>query len=315
LHVAQAAEARANEQPAGAWTSRPVALEAGAQVRLLAGDGQQAAVVYTAGAQPGGVCRLALVDLGSGEVTATHTVCQPRDVVTGLALEATPAGSIAYVAIWTPASDPASARTAAQDRPADAKQARARIVALAAQSGAIVGEAPLSGMPRPAVSGGSLVLAASPYGPALYCVQAATPSVWDRWSEQEYAWAYQLSRRWQLLALQPTSLETLGTYDLVFAPQSLAVSPDGAQAFTLDGSGTTHGATPVMVTDLVTGTTGQLLRLPGTVNGDLAATSERLYAANPYGNGVWSAARTGDRAVRTIPTPRAPTGIAVVRPS
>src|SRR5206468_2462460 len=121
-------------------------------------------------------CRLALVDLRSGNLQAPHPACDPRDIVTGLALAATSAGPVAYLAIWRPA-----ALVNGEMRPAGAQ-----VVELSAATGALIAETPLTGLPRPAAAGGTLALAPGPYGPALYCVEAMPGSTWDRWSEQEY---------------------------------------------------------------------------------------------------------------------------------
>jgi hypothetical protein len=138
------------------WVARPVSLAPGARVRLLAGDGgDYAAAVYASPEGGGGrapadaACGLALIDLRTGAVEAAYPVCAPRELPTGLALGRTPEGPVAYLALWRRAT------------PADRAflPAGARLVRLAARTGAPLGEAPANGLPRPAGAGGSLRLA------------------------------------------------------------------------------------------------------------------------------------------------------------
>ena len=92
----------------GTWTARPVPLEPGAQVTHLASDGEHtAAVIYgivrhsPAGKPEVAPCRLATIDLRSGAVLKVHPLCSVGETVGGLALEAGPGGTLAYVAVWS----------------------------------------------------------------------------------------------------------------------------------------------------------------------------------------------------------------------
>jgi hypothetical protein len=201
---------RAPDSDSPGVVERAVPLEPGARAVLLAGDGgAYAAVVYVfaaatardgtdSGRSATAACRLALVDLRSGAVEAAHTVCGPGDLPTGLAMETTAAGPVAYFAMWSRASQGS----------ASSRAAGARIVAVQAKTGAMLATVPLAGLPRPVSSGGSLLLAPGPNGSGrrLYCVASLPNSEIATWDEQEYEWQSVMSGAWRIMPLTPDRL-------------------------------------------------------------------------------------------------------------
>jgi hypothetical protein len=290
----------------GGWAARPVALEPGVRAVLLAGDGgDHAAVVYAPqGAGPGWAtpdapCGLALIDLRTGAVEAAYPVCTPREFATGLALEQTPEGPVAYLALWRRAT------------PADRAflPAGARLLRLAARTGAPLGEAPTNGLPRPPAAGGSLLLAPGPAGggrPALYAVEAlAGPgSEQATWGAAEYRWRFVLATAWRLRRLTPEALEPAAEVRLGFAPSGLAVAPDGTRAYAFDARGD-----DLVEVDLATGRPRVLDAVPGHRPWGLAATRDRVYVAAPPRGEVLAVDRATGRRALTRRTGRAPVGL------
>jgi hypothetical protein len=283
-----------------------VALEPGARAVLLAGDGgDHAAVVYApagAGAgraPPAAPCGLALLDLRTGAVEAAYPVCAPRELPTGLALERTPEGPVAYLALWH--------RATPADRPF--LPAGARLLRLAARTGAPLGEAPTNGLPRPPAAGGSLLLAPGPAGggrPALYVVEALAGSGSEQatWGAAEYRWRFVLATAWRLRRLAPEDLEPAAEVRLGFAPSGLAVAPDGAAAYAFDARGD-----DLVEVDLATGRTRVLDAVPGHRPWGLAANRDRVYFAAPPRGEVLAVDRATGRRALTRRTGRAPVGI------
>ena len=304
------------------WTTRPVPLEPGARAVLLAADGgDYAAVVYLlpaggpprpgatgdgAGRRgagevpdpapvPGPACGLALIDLRVGAVEAASPVCTPRELPTGLTLERTAAGPVASLALWHRATAAAGAFL----------PAGARLVRVAARTGAPLAAALLRGLPRPAAAGGSLVLAPGPDGAhRLYAVEALPGSQLATWGAAEYGWQFALSGAWRLHRLTPDTLESEAEVRLAFAPLGLAVAPDGAHAYAFDARGD-----GLLRIDLATGHTAELARVPGRGPWGLAATPARLYAASPADGQVWAFDRQRGQRVQVLRVGRAPAGI------
>jgi hypothetical protein len=288
----------------GGWAARPVALEPGARAVLLAGDGgDHAAVVYALqGAGPGRTapdapCGLALIDLRTGAVEAAYPVCTPRELATGLALEQTPEGPVAYLALWH--------RATPADRPF--QPAGARLRRLAAHTGASLGEAPAAGLPRPPAAGGSLLLAPGPVEgghPALYAVEALPGSELATWGAAEYGWQFALSAAWRLRRLTPDDLEPEAEVRLGFAPSGLAVAPDGTRAYTFDAR-----SDDLVEIDLSAGKTRVLDHVPGHRPWGLAATHDRVYVASPPRGEVWVVDRQRDRRVQAVRVGPAPVAL------
>jgi hypothetical protein len=293
--------------------ARPVPLPPGSRAMLLAGDGEDVAAVYTlraaatdAGVAGGGAvegapgpgCGLALIDLRRGEVDRMYPVCAPREVPTGLALERTSEGPMAYLAVWRPAS-----------RAVDGTflPAGARLLRLAARTGVTLAQTPLGGLPRPPAAGGSLVLAPGPDGAGrLYCLEALPGSELATWSAQELGWQFVLSSHWRLSRLAPDTLVPEEVVRLDFAPSGLSVPLDGSQAYAFDALG--EGLFQI---DLTTGQTAALARVPGHRPGGLVATPDRLYAANPARGQVWVFDRQRGQRIQTIRVGRSPAALSL----
>jgi len=211
-------------------------------------------------------------------------VCAGDVVVIGLALEDGPAGPIAYLAVLGPAP-PAPAAGAA----GPAAASRSRIVAVHAQTGAVVATLPVAGEPR------HLVLASGPGrdGRRLYAVEA--PS-WE-WDEAP------TTATGRLLGLDPVTLAIESEQRLSPLPAHLAVAPDGEHAYALTGPWLTHVA-------LGTGAQRLLASLPRAAT-SLAVTDARVYVADVSGDEVWAVDRRGGRLVQTILVGRHPVHLAV----
>jgi hypothetical protein len=288
----------------GGWAARPVALEPGTRAVLLAGDGGDYAAVVYAPSGPGAgrpppeaPCGLALIDLRTGAVEAAYPVCAPRELPAGLALERTPEGPVAYLALWH--------RATPADRPF--LPAGARLRRLAARTGAPLGEAPIPGLPRPPAAGGSLLLAPGPAGPgdpALYAVEALPGSELATWGAAEYGWQYALSPTWRLRRLTLEDLEPEAELRLDFAPSGLAVGPDGTRAYAFDARGD-----DLVEIDLVAGRTRVLDHVPGHRPWGLAATEDRIYVASPVRGEVWVVDRQRDRRVQAVRVGPAPVAL------
>jgi hypothetical protein len=312
----------------GGWEATPVLLEPGTRVLLLAGDGGDYAVaVYALATPPAGdpdaaapragagdpaaspsssPCRLALIDLRSGTVEHVHPVCTSRDLPTGLAMEDTPGGPVAYLALWSQAAQGAQAG----QEEATFAAAGARIVALQARAGLQLDVVPLTGLPRPIPFGGSLLLAPGPTGagPRLYCVEALPGAEFGSRSEQEYDWLFPMSSAWLLRRLTPEPLQTEETLHLTFAPVGLRVAPGGAHAYAFDAR-----SDELRQIDLTTGQTTVLGRVPSYSPTGLVATRDRLYVASPRANQLWVFDRQRGRRVQVIPTGRRPVWVGQAR--
>jgi hypothetical protein len=284
-------------------SARPVTLPPGGRAVLLAGDGgSAAAAVYTlrdaAGREPGPACGLALIDLRRGEVAQTFPVCAPREVPTGLALERTGEGPVAYLAVWRPAVRTADGSFLA---------AGARVLRLEVDTGAATAQAALGGLPRPAAAGGSLLLAPGPDGGRrLYCLEALPGSELATWGAQEFGWQYVMSSHWRLSRLAPDTLLPEEVLRLDFAPSGLSVAPDGTRAYAFDALG--EGLLQI---DLATGQSAVLARMAGHQPGGLAATDDRLYAAHPALGQVWVFDRQRGQRVQTFRAGRSPVALSL----
>ena len=131
-----------------------VAIEPGARVTLLAGDGRRyAAVAYEGPGPPGGAagrnCQFALIDLHTAAVTRGRIGCAGREAVTALAVDGGgPAGAdpVVYAGVWRGPGQPSPG---------------GRVVALAGTTGVARASFPTGGprvtsssAPRPIRSGG-----------------------------------------------------------------------------------------------------------------------------------------------------------------
>jgi DNA-binding beta-propeller fold protein YncE len=285
------------------WTTRAVTLDglpARARDVLLAGDGQRYAVVaYPAqiAAPAAPPCRLALVDLATGAVVRSQIVCAARESLHSLALEATAAGPVAYLGLWQAPSAPGEA--ASRRLPA-----RGEIVAIQADTGTVTGRMSLAGVPE------HLVPAARPgrVGERLYCVEGSPgPEVRNPGS------AVGDAGQWQLLGLNPATLELESALPLPGEPAAVAVAPDGNTAYVRP----THTAalrSTILHVDLTTGHVQPPIVLPGERVGGLVVTGERLYVPHSGGSAVWAVDRRRGRLAQTISVGRHPLGLTLARP-
>jgi DNA-binding beta-propeller fold protein YncE len=307
----------------GGWRARSVDLAPGrARQVLIAGDGGPRAVVAyhlltdENGATAGPLqapCRLALVDVPSGVVEHTHNLCGAGELVKGLAVGGSPAGTTAYAGIQrlAPSSSVGASRATSfgeppstslsLDRPGarpstalragSTGSAGGRVVAIHAETGAVLATGHVAGVPA------QVVLAPAPggLGQRLYVVDA------EPGPEGDYAG----SGRWRLVGLNPLSLDVESEFALGFLPNRLVVTADGDQAYALAQPNDT-----VRQIDLPHGTQRVLATLPGTGLG-LAVAGDRIYVSNPYGREVWALDRRQGRLLQTIPVGVHPVAIGV----
>jgi DNA-binding beta-propeller fold protein YncE len=285
------------------WASRSVTLNLdeppGRRARgvLLAGDGGR----YAAAAFPVHVagpmwppCRLALIDLATGAVARVQVVCSAGESLYSLALASTAAGPVVYVGLWRAPVE------------VDGRLAKGSGAVLAVQTatGAVTGRASLAGVPE------QLVLAAAPgqQGGRLYCVEGTPgPEVRDPIIPGPPA------ERWQLVGLDPVTLNTESTLPLREPPAALAFTPDGNDAYFRSTHTDTRRAA-VLHVDLTTGDSRPLIVLPGQSMGGLVVAGDRLYVPHSWGSEVWAVDRLRGRLTRAIPVGRGPLGLTLVQP-
>jgi DNA-binding beta-propeller fold protein YncE len=275
--------ARSAGRGARDWLARPLPLGEPARRALLAGDGAGDAVVGYHASVPGesgGTCRLALVDVNHGVVRRTHTVCAPRETMTGLALAGGPGGGIAFVGLSRRAAGAGGGPAAGH-----------RIVALNAETGAVVASRGMAGPPEHLTVAPGTERSA----PRLYCVVGS-----------DYVDADEtIPARGRLLGLDPATLADESEFLLPAWPSALAVAPDGGRAY-----GLTPGGGSLMDLDLGRGVEGRRAGLPG--RGTRLAVGERwVYVANTAGDEVWQLDRGDGRLARSIRVGRRPIGLAL----
>jgi DNA-binding beta-propeller fold protein YncE len=294
----------------GRWAARPLPLERDpgryvAEAFLTADGGQHAAVAYglwprkrdaeaegAGGPEGPSRCRLALVDLRKGEVTASHRLCSPQEVVVGLALDDDPPGPIAYLGLGqllVPVGVPGAAEAPAGGPPA----ANDRVLALDATTGAVMAALPLDGVV------GRVTLGPAPHrlGQRLYVVETLS-----RRSEDDGD-ASPAPYRGRLLGLDPTTLAVESENPIPEAPEWLAVAPEGDAAYFLGGGLWQE----VIRLDFLSGAATRLTKLPGKGSaGGLAVTEERVYVSDISGHELWAFDRRRGRLVQTIPVGQGP---------
>jgi hypothetical protein len=288
----------------GGWAARPVALEPGARARLLAVDGDAAVVAYeeppadadpVPEGNPARRCRLALVDPRTDTAAPTPPVCRAGETVVGLAVERTPGGPVAYLAL---------AGRQGGGGPA-APAARGRVVMVAVDSGAALGSYPLAGPPQ------ALVLAPGPgrRGRRLYCLQApAGPTPGTVGAGGNGPPPAPDTGLWLLLGLDRDALRPVAAHALAEAPRALAVAPDGDRAYALSDAGGAGGAA-LLAVDLATGRAAGRTALPGEGAG-LAVTAQRVYVADPRGDALWVVDRSGGALRPPVRVGRRPVDVA-----
>lgn len=283
------------------WATRtlaPDALGVPAHQVLLAGDGGRYAVAAypTQIAGPAAPpCRLAVLDLVTGAVVRTQVVCTTaREALYSLALENTDTGSVAHIGLWR----------APEEVNRHGVTGSSAIVAIQADTGAVVGRTGLAGVPE------HLVLAAAPgqVGQRLYCVEGTPgPEVRNARTVGPDA------GRWRLVGLNPVALEVESALPLSEGPVSVAVAPDGSEGYVVPASTTGLRSTLLQV-DLRTGQSRPLIVLPGQSVGGLVVTGERVYVPHSLGSAVWAVDRRHGRLAKTIAVGRHPLDITLAHP-
>jgi hypothetical protein len=289
------------------WRARPLVLEPGARAPLLAGQERHAVVAYEAGdtaAERGPRrCRLVPVDLATGRLGAVRDVCRGPETVVGLAVEArgaaggeVAAGTLVYLALW---------RRPVEGATACGETTGGRVVALRLDTGAPVAAAPLAGVPGP------LVLADAPgrLGRRLHAVEAvpgADVAAPGRLPTDCRAAGYEEQfaggRAWRIWGLDATTLTPEASSTVSHPVRALAVTPDGDDAFALTEPST------ILRLAAAGGPAVWAASLPGLALG-LAATDDRVYTLDAYGDRIWGLDRRRGALVQTLATGRGPTGL------
>jgi DNA-binding beta-propeller fold protein YncE len=274
--------------PAGrGWATRPLPVEPGAVA--AAGDGgRYAALAYsTATGHEAPACRLALLDLVLGEVVGTHRVCGPGESVRDVALGGATGTPVAYLSLWGwPTHAPGGGA------PGEVASGRGRVVALAAETGAVLAAHETAGHP------GRLLLGPAPGGAGrrVYFLEATPPPPDD-------------PQAWRLVALDAATLVPERAYPFPAQPLWPALAPDGGHAYALTDQGGGSGRR-VVALDLTTGAVSRLLTLPGAGLG-LVADADALYVLDPDGGGLWVIDRRRGRLRRTTAVGRLPVALAL----
>jgi hypothetical protein len=232
---------------------------------------------------------LALIDLGTGRVERVHPVCVRPERVLGLALGASSAGPVAYLAIWSPW----------------ARAGGSRVVALQTLTGKPLGSYPIAGMPL------RLMLGPGPggMGSRLYCVEIAPrlESERDGGRDEPNTAAERGDGRvrWQLVGLSPATLglETWHEFSgSPFAPLAWMVAPNGEDLYALSGDESPSYGRALLVFNATTGVARHVAALPE--NGvALAASAESVFVASPGVGGVWIVDRRRGQLTGTVPVP------------
>jgi hypothetical protein len=285
--------------PGPGWAARPVPLEAHASGASLADDGRgHAALAYRVAAPPAtsaapplaAPCRVAVLDVATGAVEATHAPCGPRELILSLAVGDGPGGPTAYLGIWRVALRGAGAEV----------PAGGHLRALDLATGAVVGEVPLTGVPM------QLVVARAPgaAGHRVYCVEgshSADPAGTDALDF--------LADQWLLRGLDPLTLAPESAFALAARPRALAVAADGDHAYALADAGGPGSWSRLVRIDLRSGGVRPVRRVPGTGAGGLVVAGDRLYVPDPEGDSVTAVDRHHGELLPPAATSRAPAGI------
>ena len=304
----------------GAWAERPVVVAPGAVPSLVRSDGRRlAAVLYAprpAGqrtappALPGSLsapppvpaplaCRIAMVDLRLGTVTGTHDLCASDEAVLDLAVGHTEWGPTVYAAVWT------------GPRLVDGRwrAGAGRIVALQAQSGRQTGGYPLDGVP-----GGVSFWQSPAAGERSLYVLERVLGAGTADGQTEHAAGGE--RRWQLLRLDPVTLEREAAHPLPYPPPPqarFAVAPGGGHAYVLAGQDAGGGGATLLQLDLASGATNRIVELPAA-GMELAVAERYIFVTNPGAGGIWVVDPRERRIAHTLTLGQRPLALAATWP-
>jgi hypothetical protein len=281
-------------------TGRPAPGRAGVWVapeapQTLAADARGQAYVLLADAAGREPSHAAVVDLRRGAVLRHLPLSPAGESV--LALLALPDGDRLATAVWRwPSTGAGGSHPGA-----------GRLVLLDARTGAIRAR---SGLPDDAAVT-DLALAAPPPGAAgggglaIYAVVGAPGPALD---EDDW-WAP--ATRFELAALDQTTLDVLAVWPLERRPQALAVAPDGSRAYLLVGlPGGWGWSQRVVVLDLVGGAARRVWPLPSGGFGLALSAAGKLYVADAFGDRLWRVDTRTDTFLGSIPLAGAPIAIA-----
>jgi DNA-binding beta-propeller fold protein YncE len=234
-------------------------------------------------------CGVALIDTTTGSVARLRSPCSPQENAVGLALGREESGLTIYLATWSSAGE-----VDGQWRPA-----RGRILAVDAASGSVVRTYQLAGPP-------SLLILAPAAGRAGRRLYAAASSHGGMGTDTGAA------ERWQLVGLDPTTLDLEVVAPLDGRPRAAAIGPDGDYAYLLAGPESLPSR--VVRVHLASGASHLLATVPGSGHAGLAVTASRVYVPTSTGNEVSVVDRRSGRLLPSIPVGRGPVGIALAPP-
>ena len=153
--------------------------------------------------------------------------------------------------------------------------------------------------------------AATAAGERLYATEAlpgpdvAVPG-WppEACAEANYGEAFEGARAWRVWDLDAATLAPEAEHAVPYPPRALAATPDGGDAFVLAGRATLLRLAPAG------GPAVPFATLPDAAFG-LAATDDRVFTLDVFGDRLWSLDRARGRSLRSIPTGRSPLGLAL----
>ena len=241
---------------------------------------------------------VAVIDMHTGEQRRRIPVADTGESV--LALLADQEGRRLYVAIWSWVAF----------RPGTFNDVKGRLVALDAHTGAILGRAPL-----PAdCAATELTLAAAPPGspgagsPTSPCIYATTSTPGPFRDESAY-WG--VDRRHALIALDPDTLDVVGTWSLDRQPSALAMMPNGTRAYVLAGSGFNGPWSRELVSvDLTSSNATRRWPLPDGCFSLALSPVGKVYVADALGDRLWRVDVRQNSNISSIPLPGAPLSLA-----
>lgn len=279
------------------WSSRPVTLEPGADVSLMATDGSRyAALAY--GIRQDGVagsplpCRVGVVDLTTGQEVRRLTRCEQQGRVLGLALATVDGDPMAYLSM---PEIPSPGHIA--DAPATGE-----VVAMNATTGDEAASVRLNAFPVSLFFGGP-----AGGGRRLYVIASlGNPSVLlDGDAPMERVVG---ARGWLLVELEPRSLVVERIHLLPERPFRIAVSQDGEDAYAL-GAPSLVQPGRLWHLDLLTGGVELLREVPAGAIA-LAIAGDRIYVGDTFGDAVWIVDRQRGTLLHALPGVRRPLALA-----
>ena len=283
----------------GRWQSRPLSaggtgdiIEHAASLPGVAALVHVAATLTAPGPRGAPSCRLTVLHLPSGTTARSLPLCTAGEIPTGLVVQDSSEGRLAYVAL-------------SNRQPREPGAARGRLLAIDLDSGLVRRSLTSNG----ALTSLTLAPPAFELGPRLYAVQATEDTEAadidpnDDWSSRPGSYV------WRLLRFTPESLTA--ELDVPLSQRLVEITPSG------DGRriyGRHPGVTYTWLihVDLTTGRERRLAQVPGLSRGPVVL-GDTLYVADHDRGAVWTLDRHTGALKNSVPVGRLPTSAALVR--